>query len=112
MIDYHAILRIDYLNKAVTLITGEKLSGETVDGSLADSRFSYPRNLQFIGNGTFLVADTWADIMRIVDMNENNVSTINICSGCITLRAPYSLLMTNDSLYIGESGQILRFPCE
>lgn len=107
---YTALYRITYSEMIITLITGSPGKVGYRDNSLLDSLFYNPYDLAFIGNQTLLVADTGSDKIRLVDMNADRVSTLNLCSGCLAY--PSSLLITNNSLFVGQWQKIRQFICE
>lgn len=107
---FHAIYRITYRQKIATLISGSPGTNGYTDSSLLNSIFYYPRDLVFIGSQTLLVADYNNNRIRLVDMNSDRISTLDLCSGC--LYRPTSLLITNNSLYVGQYKTIQQFICE
>lgn len=77
-----------------------------LDSTLLKSEFKNPTDLLFIGPSTLMVAD---NKIRLLDLQMDKVTTLNICSGCKRLTSPSSLLMNNHSLYIGDFSGIQGF---
>lgn len=103
------VYHIGYESKAVTLVGG-------MDGSTDYYRFSvlkYPQDLIPISNNRVVVADSYNDRLQVMTLQS---STDSVCTGepgasdgkateC-TLQSPRSLLLVNQTLYIGENGRI------
>ena len=106
---YFAVYRISYTEKTITLIAGSPTTTGYRDGSLLSSLFNYPRELIFIQNNNLLIADHYNNKLRLLDLDEDKVTTLNLCNGCVSLLWPYSIMLTNDSLYVGLYQMILRF---
>ena len=106
----NVLYRIPFVQKTVSLISGSRLgfSGHK-DSTLLDSLFHMPYALIFIKPNTLLIADTWNDMLRVVDMNSDQVTTLNVTN---SLNLPASLLLTNNSLYVGQYKNITQFKCE
>ena len=103
---YHALYRITYIQRTVSLISGSPGDNSGYEVStLLDSRFNWPFELIFIKPNTLLIADTANRKLRLLDMNSDKVTTLNVTN---SLSAPYSLLLTNDSLYVGQTGKIFQ----
>ena len=103
---YHALYRITYIQRTVSLISGSPGDNFGYEVStLLDSRFKWPFELIFIKPNTLLIADTANHKLRLLDMNSDKVTTLNVTN---SLSAPYSLLLTNDSLYVGQTGNIFQ----
>ena len=108
---YHAIYKIRYLRKGVTLIAGSygmKSRGYT-DGKSLDSLFHFAHDLIFITPQTLLVGDVRNNKLRLLDMYSNKVTTLNVTN---SLNKPASLLLTNNSLYVGQNKAIIQYKCE
>ena len=107
---WHAVYRITYTQRTVTLISGGTHYSYGYRGStLLDSRFNNPNALIFIIPDTLLLADTDNNKLRLVDMKSGQVTTLNVRS---SLSWPRSLLLTNDSLYVGQVVKITQYKCE
>ena len=108
---YHAVYRITYIQRTVTLISGGTGSNSRGyrDSSLLDSLFYWPYELIFITPKTLLIADTWNNKLRLVDINSDQVTTLNVTN---SLNLPASLLLTNHSLYVGQDEKITQYKCE
>ena len=103
---YNALYRITYTQRTVTLISGSPLgdSGHE-DSTLLDSLFDFPSGLIFIRPKTLLIAEEDKDKLRLVDMNSDKVTTLNVTN---SLYLPNSLLLTNNSLYVGQYKKIFQ----
>ena len=96
----YAVYRISYTEKTITLIAGSP----TTTGY---------RELIFIQNNNLLIiADHYNNKLRLLDLDDDKVTTLNLCNGCVSLLWPYSIMLTNDSLYVGQYRKILRFKCK
>ena len=105
---YHAIYRIKYTQRTVSLISGgvgPKYGYR--DSMLLDSLFSWPYDLTLINPSTLLVADD--DRFRLVDMNSDKVTTLNVSD---SLYSADSLLLTNNTLFVGQRKKIIKYECE
>ena len=107
---YHAVYRITYTQRTVSLISGSpgRNSGYR-DSTLLDSRFDWPYALILIAPETLLVADSWNNKLRLLDMNSDKVITLSVTN---SQRTPASLLLTNNSLYVGQHQKITQYICE
>ena len=108
---YHALYRITYTQRTVSLISGSPgyYSSGYTDSTLRDSLFNVPHGLIFITPKTLLVADDDNNKLRLVDMNSDKVTTLNVTN---SLSSPRSLLLTNNSLYVGQDKKITQYKCE
>ena len=106
-----SVYRITYTQKTVSLISGSpgRNSHGYRDSTLLDSQFRYPAGLIFITPRTLLVADFWNYKLRLVDMKSDKVTTLNVTN---SLSGPFSLLLTNNSLYVGHMDSIVQYKCE
>ena len=104
---YHAIYKITYIQKTLSLISGSpgRNSHGYRDSTLLDSQFRYPAGLIFITPHTLLVADFWNYKLRLVDMKSDKVTTLRVTN---SLDRPTSLLLTNNSLYVGQYEKIFQ----
>ena len=107
-----ALYRISYNSKKITLIAGSPSEKGYKDLDLTNSRFNYPFDVALVGPGNLLVGDPGNQKVRFVDLNANQVSTINMCNGCSTLRSPHSMLIHNGSMYIGQNKRIQKYAGE
>lgn len=107
----NAISRIAYGDRVITLLAGSLgYKGGYNDGSLLNAQFYLLYDLIFIGHKTLLVPDLRNKQVRLLDLDEDRVTTLHICPGC--LKEPSSLLLTNDSLYVGQYDKIQRYTCK
>ena len=106
-----ALYRVTYTKRTVSLISGSpgSISYGYRDSTLLDSLFDWPKELIFITPKTLLVADDNNHKLRLVDMNSDKVTTLNVKN---SLYSPTSLLLTNDSLYVGQYRKIIRCMCD
>lgn len=105
-----AIFKLTYEDRIATLITGSVRTSGLIDGSLLDARFSNLRQKVFLSTSTMLVADFSNNLLRLIDIEADGVASLDLCSGCLNF--PYSLLLTNDALYVGTSVGITQFVCK
>ena len=106
------VYRISYTEKTITLIAGSPVTLRYRDSSLLNSLFYFPRELTFIQTNKLLIADEDNHKLRILDLDKDKVTTLNLCNGCVSLYRPYSIMLTNNSLYVGLYQEILRFKCK
>ena len=105
---YHAIYRIKYTQITVSLISGG--AGPKYgyrDSMLLDSLFFWPYDLTLINPSSLLVAD--GDRFRLVDMNSDKVTTLNVSN---SLYSADSLLLTNNTPFVGQRKKIIKYECE
>ena len=105
---YHTIYRIKYTQRTVSLISGG--AGPKYgyrDNMLLDSLFSWPYDLTLINPSTLLVAD--GDKFRLVNMNSDKVTTLNVSN---SLYSADSLLLKNNTLFVGRRKKIIKYECE
>ena len=105
----HAISRITYAQGAVSLISGAIRTRSYIDGTLPISRYSYPRELVFVAPHTLLVADRYNHKLRLVAMDSDQVTTLNVTN---SLYKPQTLILTSNTLYVGYQKTILQRKCE
>ena len=103
----NALYRITYIQRTVKLISGTN-SGYR-DSTLLDSLFSGPLELILIKPNTLLIADSINNTLRLVHMNSDKVTTLKVTN---SPSRPRSLLLTNNSLYVGWSGTVVQYKCE
>ena len=99
----HAVYRIKYVEKTVSLISG--YGSGYGGGTLLESLFNWPLELTFIRPETLLVADYNNNKLRLLEMKSDSVTTLNVTN---LLSRPTSLLLTNDSLYVGQYKKIFQ----
>ena len=106
VIAYHALYRITYIQRTVSLISGSPGSNYGYrDSTLLDSLFKKPYELILIKPNTLLIADVWNSKLRLVHMNSDKVTTLSVTN---SLDRPASLLLTNNSLYVGQLKKIIQ----
>ena len=107
---YHALYRITYTQRTVSLISGSPGDNSRYrDSTLLDSRFDWPYELILNAPETLLVADSWNNKLRLLDMNSDKVTTLTATN---SMDKPASLLLTNNSLYVGQYKKITQYKCE
>ena len=104
-----AVYRITYTQRIVSMIARRTDSFSCKDSTLLDSLFDWPYELIFITPHTLLVADKDNKKLRLVDMNSDNVRTLSVRN---SLNNPNSLLLTNNSLYVGQYQKIIQYKCK
>lgn len=114
-----ALYQLHYQTKQLKLIAGSPITNQIGyrDGDFSVSLFNSAREILLIENGKkILVADANNGRLRVVD--KESATTYSICTGTsghkdgdleqCELSAPLSLLVSGDSLYIGENNSIRR----
>ena len=100
---YNAVYRIAYTQRTVKLISGSPSTDGYRDSTLLNSLFDYPVHVIVITPGTLLVADYNNKKLRRVDMKSDKVTTLSVTN---LLNEPYSLLLTSNTLYVGQRRKI------
>ena len=106
----YAIYRIAYSEGTIRLLAGSAGVRGDQDGTLTTSLFSLTTYLRAIGTDVLLIADMRNHKLKLLDIKSDRVSTVNVCTNC--LQSPTSVLVTQDSLYIGQKLNILKLKCE
>ena len=106
----YAIYRIAYSEGTIRLLAGSAGVRGDQDGTLTTSLFSLTTYLRAIGTDVLLIADMRNYKLKRLDIKSDRVSTVNVCTNC--LQSPTSVLVAQDSLYIGQKQNILKFKCE
>ena len=107
----HSVVKISYVSKLITLLSGSSESSRYKDGTLLQSLFYNPHGLRFIGADTLMVADRNNQKLRILYLSLNRVATldINSFSKDKPFWYPASVLIGNTSLFVGVSGRIFEY---
>ena len=105
----NAVYKIAYTQGTMKLISGSPGTSGYMDSTLLNSKFDFPGHLIFITPKTLLIADDDNDKLRLVHMNSDKVTTLNVTN---SLDTPNSLLLTKNSLYVGQLGKIFQCMCE
>ena len=108
------VWKITYSGKSVSLVAGSSSGFRDCDFNTAF--FSNPYELIFIADNKLLLADDYNHRLRI--LNLNTLHTSSVCTGgashidgdmeTCTLIYPKSLMVLNDTLYVGESRRIRK----
>ena len=106
----YAIYRIAYSEGTIRLLARSAGVRGDQDGTLTTSLFSLTTYLKAIGTDVLLIADMRNHKLKLLDIKSDRVSTVNVCTNC--LQSPTSVLVAQDSLYIGQKRNILKFKCE
>ena len=107
---YHALYRITYIQRTVSLISGSPGSNYGYrDSTLLDSLFDNLLELIFITPKTLLIAAQNNYKLRLLDIESDKVTTLSVTN---SLYRPTSLLLTNNSLYVGQWWEITQYKCE
>ena len=104
------ISRISYKDKTATIVSGSPLSTGDFQDGLLTSLYQGPTDIIFIDVQTFLVTDRNNSKVKLVDLTAGSVSALQLCPRC--LNQPWSMLVSGDSLYVGQIGGIHRFDSE
>ena len=103
------VFRITYTQRTVSLISGSPGTDGYRDSALLDSLFYWPHELILIAPHILLVVDGSNDKLRLLDMKSDKVTTLNVTN---SPNYPTSLLLTNNSLYVGQWRKIVQYKCE
>ena len=106
-----ALNRVTYTKRSVSLISrspGSNSNGYR-DNTLLNSLFYRPQELMFITPQTLLLADAYNLKLRMLDMKSDKVTIPNVKN---SLSSPRSLLLTNNSLYVGQRKKIMQYKCD
>ena len=114
IIDKYTIFKADYYSRDVTFIAGKPKTKGRRDGSLTESRFDGLTSIALISPHAFLVADQWNDLIRLVDLTADKVTTFDICSKVQKSKFcdVESVHMTSDTLYVGGDNFIYIIRCK
>ena len=122
MLSGHQVIRVRYRSHSIEVVAGSPAASYK-DGSFHRALFNSPSDITQIGPETFLVADEGNDRIRILDFDSKTASTLKvqtadcgvqaassfaILQSCADLKRPSSLLVTNSSMFVKSSGEILR----
>ena len=113
----HGIARFDYNTHTITHIAGSHTAGSILNNRLSyiqDILFYHPKELVSLGNGLILLADSYNH--NLIVLNFTSGVGIPVCSGLrghvdgdlwsCQLWYPQSLLLANNTVYVGETGSI------
>ena len=106
---YNAVYMIAFTQRTVKLISGSPSIDGYRDSTLLNSLFDYPVHVIVITRGTLLVADYNNKKIRVLDMKSDKVTTLSVTN---LLNEPASLLLTSNSLYVGQYKKITQYKCE
>mgnify|MGYP001803376516 CR=1 FL=1 len=104
---YAALYRITYIQRTVSLISPG--TDRYKDRTLINSLMHWPHDLIFITPQTLLLADAYNLKLRMLYVESGKVTTLNVRN---LLNEPHSLLLTNNSLYVGQWGKMTQYKCE
>ena len=113
--DHHEVWKVTYSSKSISKLAGAS-SASFRDCDFSTSYFKYPREIIFIADNKLLLADTGNHKLRV--MNQQTSHTSSVCTGShshidgdmetCTLFYPHSLMVLNDTLYVGEYQRIRK----
>ena len=109
---HHSEIRITYRRRSLSMISGSYGSQNSAgyrDSTLLNSRFDTLYEIILITPQIQLIADGRNHKLRVLNINLNKVATLDVT---YSLGYPSSLLLTNDSLYIGHNTKIIQYKCE
>ena len=107
---HSAIYKITYLGGKTSILAGSPNGKGFKQGTLLNSLFNGPHELIFVGPATLLVADANSNTVRLLDIHSDKVSLLYISIG--HTNHPTALLLTNNSLYVGQRDKIQRYACK
>ena len=82
-------------------------------GSLFDVRFEHHLDLLFVEDRKLIATDYVSHKLRFIDLSAGTVTSVLGCRGVREDCFPTSLMLTNDSLYVGSYySPIRKFTCE
>ena len=109
------VWKVTYSSKSISKFAGAS-SASFRDCDFSTSYFNYPRDIIFIADNKLLLADT--DNQRLRVLNQQTSHTSSVCTGrashidgdmeTCTLYWPQSLMVLNDTLYVGEYQRIRK----
>lgn len=112
--DTRGLFQLNLRNKSVTKLT----SGAGLAGSLSAAQLGYPHGLTFLSTSVLLITDAGKDHLLIANIRNNTIN--KICTGTqgtrdggirsCQLHDPYSVLIVNQSVFVGQDGAIRRLP--
>lgn len=116
---WHGVSFFNLTSRVITNMTGSQ-NGGFADGSLAEAKFQYPREITQLSGNIMAVADMWNNRVRLINTVIDAVTSL--CDGnreskdgfphSCSLSSPYSVMAHNGTLYIGQSEAIRAVPCE
>jgi len=111
---WHGLLHLDLRSDSVTKLT----NGPGPVGSLSATELSQPSEITFLSPSVLLI--TVRDQLLLVNIKKNAIT--QICGGMKETRdgdirscqldRPNSILVVNQSVYVGQNGAIRRIPLE
>lgn len=110
------VYRFVYASKVLLLVAGTT-NWKHIDGPFSAASFQSPRDILLIDGGRkLLIAGDHSHSLRILDLITNRTSSFcgpnkGHANGNLlecSLTNPYSLLIMNDTLYVGEVGKIRK----
>ena len=111
----YEVWKVTYSSKSTSKFAGA-LSHSFRDCDFSTSYLNYPREIIFIADNKLLLADT--DNQRLRVLNQQTSHTSSVCTGSYghidgdmdtcTLLYPRSLMVLNDTLYVGEYQRIRK----
>ena len=109
------VWKVTYSSKSTSKFAGAS-SASFKDCDFSTSYFNYPRDIIFIADNKLLLADTNNQRLRV--LNQQTSHTSSVCTGSYghidgdmdtcTLYYPRSLMVLNDTLYVGEYQRIRK----
>lgn len=116
----YGVFEFDYFTQVITTIAGSSSQRGFLDGSLLESLFEWPLGMIFLSPHKLLMADRDNHRLRYLDLKLDIV--VSICTGeensrngnlrsCEILN-PRTLLVFNNTIYIGTVGRIQAFQGE
>lgn len=103
----NAIFRVDYDQRQPIMIAGST-DHRFKDGDLSTSGFSIVQEAIFIRENLLVMADSDNNKLRLIDLIEKKVSSIE----CPPIKTPSALWAANGMLYIGGAGSVRMLKCE
>lgn len=108
------IIRYSLQTHSVTVIAGTR----SKNGDLSSIPFQSPRDILILTKNIFLVADDKNHVIRVLDMELSTFASLcNGSAGTVNgnvdrceLHRPYSLLLLDGFLYVGQNQAIRRMP--
>ena len=113
--DHHEVWKVTYSSNLISKFAGAS-SASFRDCDFSNSLFNHPRDIIFIAGNKLLLADALNDRLRV--LNQQTSHTSSVCTGSAghidgdmdtcTLDYPFSLMVLNDTLYVGEYQRIRK----
>lgn len=113
------IIKVSLADQTLSVVFGSQVPRGFADGSFHEALIGYwPAEILQIDKSHLAVADFWNHNVRLLDLSNKKVKSLcrTEINGTFTngidcnLQNPHSLLLQNDTLFVGDSSDIYLFP--